>query len=79
MPDLMWFNASSRMHKSVRLWNLFNRRQSFGGGGWVWGVGVLQVGHRHLAYVGSQGLCLFFVHVIGRPNTSQPWGRELTS
>ncbi len=52
-PD--WFNLSAPMVKVgqryVRLWNLFNRRST--DGHW-WGVGLVQIGTRHLAFVGRE-------------------------
>ena len=46
------------------------------GGGWQWGAGVLQVGTRHLAYVGSMGLCVGFVWLVGGHNRDV-WGSPL--
>jgi hypothetical protein len=72
-----WFNLSSphwmipAPHRAgkmtIRLWNL-HRRHSKNDGRW-WGVGVLQIGRRHLAYIGRvddrEGsrwqFCLFFL------------------
>lgn len=51
--DRHWFNASAKplliKGRSVRLWNLFKRRSTEGH--W-WGVGLLQVGTRHLLFLG---------------------------
>lgn len=56
-----WFNVSAPMwivgwfrgHQvTLRLWNLFNRVSSEGHS---WGVGLLQVGRRHLFYIGKRG------------------------
>lgn len=73
MRKLKWFNVSAPMWllpvrwrhwvDAVVLWNLFNRVSV--DGHW-WGVGVLQLGHRHLAYVGHTGFCLGFVWLVGR-------------
>lgn len=61
-PD--WFNASPRFVKvrgvNVRLWNLFNR--NFVEGHW-WGVGVLQIGSRHLFYVGHDRVYIGFLPI----------------
>ncbi|MGH2352516.1 MAG: hypothetical protein ACRDI2_23790 [Chloroflexota bacterium] len=42
----------------IRLWNLFNRRSTEGH--W-WGVGLLQIGQRHLLFVGHCGVRALFV------------------
>ena len=69
-----WFNASAPMWlmpvkwrrwvSSVRLWNLHNRRSSEG---WWWGIGVLQIGRRHLLYLGDRGVCVAFVWLLDNP------------
>jgi hypothetical protein len=50
--SLRWFNASAPMWRHggrmVRLWTLFNRRSTEGH--W-WGLGLVQVGNRHLVLV----------------------------
>ena len=72
-PDwhtLRWFNVSGPCFKLawrrrvnfLWLWNCFNRRTA-DGDHW-WGVGVLQVGHRHLLYMGHSGISILF---LGRP------------
>ena len=80
MSDLRWFNVSSPhwllpvgwfSWRTVRLWNLFNRVSTQGH--W-WGFGLLQLGRRHLLFVGDGGLdggegvrvCLGFCWVLGR-------------
>lgn len=57
-----WFNVSAPMwrlpipgneRRTVRLWNAWRRLSN--DGRW-WGVGLLQIGRRHLLYVGrTQG------------------------
>lgn len=51
--DPRWFNISAPLWRikgqPVRLWNLFRRYSTEGH--W-WGVGLLQVGNRHLLFVG---------------------------
>ena len=51
MSDLLWFNAGTRFYrfrgKNWKPYNLFIRC-----GLGNWGVGLLQVGRRHLLYVG---------------------------
>jgi len=77
-----WFSISSPRSRiggyRVKWYNCFNRRQNFASGGWVWGVGVLQVSNKHLFYVGFQGLCVGFVWWIGHTNGPARWGRELS-
>jgi hypothetical protein len=67
-----WFNVSCprvilrtnrRQGIYVVLWNLF-RRVTAEDGTW-WGIGLLQIERRHLAYVGSSGLCLAFLWLTG--------------
>ena len=53
--DLQWFNISAPMWRlprgsHLRFWNAFNRHST--GGHW-WGLGLLQLGRRHLFYVGN--------------------------
>lgn len=86
--DWQWFNISAHM-RTVQLagrrvhwvpYNIFNRQQDpdwLGKPrGHVWGAGLLQVGTRHLLYLGSMGLCVLGVWVLGAHNTCM-WGREL--
>jgi hypothetical protein len=42
----------------VRLLQVFNRDTTVGH---FWGIGVLQIGHRHLLYVGWQGVRVLFL------------------
>lgn len=60
--DLCWFNWSAPVWRigrtRVRLWNLFNRRSTQGH--W-WGVGLLQIGKRHLLFVGHDGVRALFL------------------
>lgn len=57
-----WFNASAPFlrlgRRRVRLWNLFHRRTD-----WErhWGVGLLQIGQRHLLFVGHCGVRALFL------------------
>lgn len=61
--DWRWFNAGSPNLKirgrNVWLWNAFNRYTS-DGEHW-WGGGLLQVGRRHLLYVGHSGVSVLFI------------------
>lgn len=63
MTRLHWFNAGSPRLKiagrNVWLWNLFNRHTS-DGDHW-WGIGVLQIGQRHLLFVGHCGISVLFI------------------
>lgn len=43
----------------VWLWNAFNRHTA-DGDHW-WGIGVLQVGNRHLCYIGHSGVSIAFI------------------
>ena len=60
---MTWFNIGSPVFtikgRYVRLWNCFNRRTS-DGDHW-WGVGLLQVGNRHLVFVGYCGVNIAFI------------------
>ena len=60
--EMNWFNASCPSMKlgslHIRLWNVFNRRAA--AGHW-WGVGLLQIGKRHLFYVGDSGVYPLFL------------------
>ena len=62
---LRWFNVGApafRIGKRgplVVLWNLFNHHTNTGEH-W-WGAGLLQVGNRHLFYVGYSGVSLLFI------------------
>ncbi len=60
--DLNWFNGSppwlSIGRLRIRLWNIHHRRAVEGH--W-WGVGLLQIGNRHLCYVGDAGIYLLFL------------------
>lgn len=57
-----WFNWSPPFFRvggrPVKLWNIFNRCSTEGH--W-WGVGVLQVGHRHLFFIGWCGVSIMFI------------------
>lgn len=48
-----------RRVRFVWLWNLFNRHTA-DGDHW-WGIGVFQIGNRHLFYVGHNGVSIAFV------------------
>ncbi len=63
-----WFNLSGPSFKIglpnnrvnfLWLWNAFNRHTAEGDH-W-WGVGVLQIGHRHLFFVGFCGISIAFI------------------
>ena len=67
-----WFNLSPGsirvLGKPVRFWNVFNRHCK--GGERFWGVGLLQIGNRHLFFLGHfkyydgsehTSFCLFFL------------------
>jgi hypothetical protein len=57
-----WFNLSAPwFHRGglwVRLWNVFRRCST---DGHYWGIGILQVGQRHLLYIGHSGAMLGFM------------------
>jgi hypothetical protein len=71
--SLNWFNLgarsilfrTNRSQSGIRVvpWNLF-RRHTSDGDRW-WGGGILQIGNRHLFYVGHTGVCIGFVWVAG--------------
>lgn len=58
-----WFNIGGPRitiaGHSVRLWNCFNRHTN-DGEHW-WGVGVIQVGRRHLFCLAHSGKSIFFL------------------
>jgi hypothetical protein len=60
---LSWFNISAPPTRPfgvfVRAFNAFNRRCA--DGDHYWGFGLLQIGHRHLFYVGHSGVSVLFV------------------
>ena len=60
--DLKWFNISPDFFKLfgqyIKLYNCFNRVSNDGHFG---GVGILQVGRRHLFFVGSVGISILFI------------------
>lgn len=57
--DIDWFNASPKFARIagvlVKPYNLFHRRliATDNGIGRMWGIGLLQIGGRHLFYVGN--------------------------
>ena len=58
-----WFNVSPGFFKigksrNIKLWNLHVRDST---DGFWWGVGILQYGNRHLLFVGSAGVSVFFI------------------
>lgn len=59
---MTWFNwgapAFRVAGRRIVLWNGFNRLSTQGH--W-WGLGVLQIGNRHLLYVGDCGVRALFV------------------
>jgi hypothetical protein len=66
--NLHWYNISAplwtirlprRRHLHICLWNLFNRRCA--DGDHYWGVGLLQIGHRHLFAVMFSGVSILFI------------------
>lgn len=62
--SLTWFNLSApwiakSMDWRIRLWNLHNRVTA-DGDHW-WGFGLLQIGKRHLFYVGDGGVRALFI------------------
>lgn len=77
MIDLRWYNAGAPWLRvpgtkfSLRLWNLFNRRST---DGHFWGVGIVQVGSRHLLYVGHSGVSVAFV---GQPGKHATWREQM--
>jgi hypothetical protein len=70
--NVRWFNLSDpwvlgKYRKpSIRLWNCFNRHTR--DGDHFWGIGVLQMGARHLLYMGFDQVAMGFV-------TIWRWGR----
>jgi hypothetical protein len=62
--SLRWFNLSAPhwliAHRvTVCPWNIFNRRTS--DGDHFWGVGILQIGNRHLFAVTFSGVSILFI------------------
>jgi hypothetical protein len=62
LMDLAWFNVSAPWMRigrvNVKLWNFFNRVST--DGHW-WGFGLLQIGKRHLLFVGFCGVRALFI------------------
>lgn len=62
---LSWFNLSAPMWivfpigLPICLWSLFNRRGA--DGSHYWGLGLLQIGHRHLFAVMFSGVSIAFI------------------
>ncbi|UHG93230.1 hypothetical protein [Spirosoma oryzicola] len=79
--DFNWFNLHPTFFlvfgQYVKLFNLFNRRSAEDGH--LWGVGLIQIGNRHLFFVGSDGsmkrLAFLFVHLIGFRKIAIPFDR----
>jgi hypothetical protein len=64
MFDLDWFNVGSRVHKisgfNIWLWNCFRRKnEDFDN----WGFGFIQIGDRHLFYIGWDRISVLFAVV----------------
>ena len=67
--SLRWFNISipsnfisvRRNHRPpfLRIAQVFNRHCA--DGNHFWGFGILQVGHRHLFYIGHSGISIAFI------------------
>ena len=57
--NMNWFNWSSPWIGNVRLWNLFNRQCK--GEEHYWGIGIMQIGNRHLLYIGDRGFLVLFI------------------
>jgi hypothetical protein len=61
-----WFNIKSPAFVvrgiTIKLWNLFNR--NYVDGHW-WGAGILQVGSRHLLYIGHDRMYIGFLKIRG--------------
>jgi hypothetical protein len=62
--DLTWFNAGfgrfKVLGKNCKLFNCFNRVNADDEGDHWWGIGIGQIGHRHLFYVGHSGISIFW-------------------
>ena len=62
LSSMRWFNWDaprlSILGRNVWFWVLFNRHSTEGH--W-WGVGILQVGRRHLLFVGHCGIRALFI------------------
>lgn len=60
---MTWYNISAPLWRvfgtHICLWNLFNRRCA--DGSHYWGVGLLQIGHRHLFAVMFSGVSILFI------------------
>ena len=64
MIDLEWFNANAGFRKSKifgQHWKFFNLFRRVNANMNIWGVGLLQIGNRHLFYIGSNAFSIFFL------------------
>ena len=63
--NLEWFNVSSRAFKvgSVycKVFNCFNRVNADDEGIHWWGIGIGQIGNRHLFYIGHSGISILYI------------------
>lgn len=48
-PDFIHWQLLSKRMPLIKWWNLFNKHSTWGH---FWGIGLLQIGGRHLLYVG---------------------------
>ena len=65
--DLRWFNLGAPVIRvripgrffpvRIKLWNLFRNCSNYGH---QWGIGLLQIGKRHLFFVGFCGVSVLF-------------------
>lgn len=61
--DLQWFNLNPGFKRTIfganfKWFNCFNRVNSIFH---TWGFGIIQIGRRHLFYVGSNGVSILFI------------------
>ena len=63
MVDLKWFNANPNLNRTKKgtYWSLFNLFNRVSNQGHFWGFGVLQIGSRHLFFIGSEGVSILFI------------------
>lgn len=55
---VIWCTCSNLKRIRIKLWNAFNRETL---DDHYWGYGLLQIGSRHLFFVGHSGVSILFI------------------
>ena len=61
--DINWFNFNPKFQgkvfgKNFKWFNCFRRKTTEG---LFWGIGLLQIGNRHLLYIGQSGISFLYI------------------